>query len=53
MMMTAIYYVKRVYKMSMRLKTSVEPIWFEIMIVPPFILFSGVLLKFLECSREI
>ena len=48
MMMITIYYVKRVYKMAMRLKTGVEPIWFKIM---PCASFYSVLKNTLEVSR--
>ena len=43
-----IYYVKSKYKIVMRLKTSVEPIWFEIM---PCASFYSVLKNTLEASR--
>ena len=47
MRITKIYIMLREYTIvARRLKTGVESIWFEIV-------FSGVLLKFLECSKEI
>ena len=39
--------VKEYTKMTMRLKTSIEPIWFEIMLCASFDSISGVFLKFL------
>ena len=35
-----------------RLKNGVELIWFKLMLAPPFIVSSGILLKFLECSKN-
>ena len=43
-----IYYVKSKYKIAMRLKTGVEPIWFEIM---PCASFYSVPRNSLEASR--
>ena len=49
MMMTAIYInVKQYTKITMRLKTGVEPIWFEIM---PCASFYSVLMNTLEIFR--
>ena len=43
-----IYYMKSKYKIAMRLKTGVEPIWFNLM---PRASFYSALRRILEASR--
>ena len=52
-MITKIYYVKEYTRIARRLKTSVEPIWFEVMPCASFYSVFKNTPEFLECSREI